>query len=192
MPERLAARAACASVCEMKRLLFGLGAFLLSSCASTMPGGPGVLALPGTGKSFDQFRADEQECRGYAYAQIGGQRAEQEARDRTGNAALVGTVIGAAAGGLLGGGEGAAIGAIFGLASGAAIGSDASYAAAGSLQRRYDQAFMQCMYGKGHRVPVPAGGRYPNGGQSQPAARTPPPPPPPGQPPPAPPDYRPQ
>jgi hypothetical protein len=48
------------------------------------------------------------------------------------------------------------------------------------------------MYEKGHKVPVPAG-RYPNGGQTQPAARTPPPPPPPGQPPPeAPPDYRPK
>ena len=55
----------------MKKLAFGLGAFLLSSCAATMPTAPAVLALPGTGKSFDQFRADEQECRGHAYAQIG-------------------------------------------------------------------------------------------------------------------------
>lgn len=175
----------------MKRLAFGLGAFLLSSCAATMPGGPSILALPGTGKSFDQFRADDQECRRYAYAQVGGEAAEQAARDAAGRSALIGTAIGAAAGGLLGGGEGAAVGAVFGLASGAAIGSDAAYAAAGSRQRRYDHAFTQCMYEKGHKVPVPAGGRYPNAGQSQPAARTPPPPP--GQPPPeAPPDYRPK
>lgn len=173
----------------MKRLAFGLGAFLLSSCAATMPAGPGVLALPGTGKSFDQFRADEQECRGHAYAQIGGQGAEQAARDAAGRSALIGTAIGAAAGGLLGGGEGAAVGAVFGLATGAAIGSEASYAAAGSRQRRYDHAFIQCMYQKGHKVPVPAGARYPNAGQSQPTV----PPPPPGQPPPeAPPDYRPK
>jgi hypothetical protein len=176
----------------MKRLAFGLGALLLSSCASTMPGGPSVLALPGTGKSFDQFRADEQDCRGQAYSQSGGKEAEQAARDAAGRSALIGTAIGAAVGGLFGGGEGAAVGAVFGLASGAAIGSDASYAAAGSIQRRYDHVFTQCMYSKGHKVPVPAG-RYPDSGQSQPAARTPPPPPPPGQPPPeAPPDYHPK
>src|SRR3546814_20755472 len=52
-----------------------------SAGASTMPSGPGILALPGTGKSFDQFRADEQECRGQAYAQIGGKSAEQAGRD---------------------------------------------------------------------------------------------------------------
>jgi hypothetical protein len=177
----------------MRKLGFGLGAFLLSSCAATMPSGPAVLALPGTGKSFDQFRADEQECRGQAYAQIGGKAAEQAARDTANRSALIGTAIGAATGGLFGGAEGAAVGALFGLAAGASFGSEASYAAAGSMQRRYDHAFTQCMYGKGHKVPVPAGGRYPNGGQSPPAARTPPPPPPPGQPPPeAPPDYRPK
>jgi hypothetical protein len=193
MPERLAARAADASVWEMKRLAFALGAFMLSSCAATMPSGPGVLALPGTGKSFDQFRADEQQCRDQAYAQIGGKNADQAARDTASKSALIGTAIGAAAGGLFGGAEGAALGAAFGLASGAMIGSDATYSAAASLQRRYDNAFTLCMYEKGHKVPVPAGTRFPNGGQSPPAARTPPPPPPPGQPPPeAPPDYRPK
>ena len=174
----------------MRRLGFGLAVFLLSSCAATMPSGPSVLALPGTGKSFDQFRADEQECRGQAYAQIGGKNAEQAASDAASRTALIGTAIGAAMGGLFGGAEGAAVGAAFGLAGGAIVGSDVSYATGSSLQRRYDHAFTLCMYEKGHKVPVPAG-RYPNGGQSQPAARTPPPPPPPGQPPPeAPTDYR--
>ncbi|HEU4352455.1 MAG TPA: YMGG-like glycine zipper-containing protein, partial [Burkholderiales bacterium] len=142
------------------------------------------------GKSFDQFRADEQECRGQAYAQIGGKNAEQAASDAASRSALIGTAIGAAVGGLFGGAEGAAVGAAFGLASGAVVGSDASYAAGSSLQRRYDHVFTQCMYGKGHKVPVPAG-RYSTNG-AQPATRTPPPPPPPpGQPPPeAPPDYR--
>ena len=45
-----------------------------------------------------------------------------------------------------------------GLAGGAAVGSDQSYATSGSQQRRYDNAFTQCMYAKGHRVPV--AGRY--------------------------------
>lgn len=175
----------------MRRLAFGLAVFLLSSCAATMPSGPGVLALPGTGKSFDQFRADEQECRGQAYAQIGGQNAQQAASDAATRSALIGTAIGAAMGGLFGGAEGAAVGAAFGLAGGAIVGSDASYAAGRSLQRRYDHAFTQCMYGKGHKVPVLAG-RYSTNG-AQPVTRTPPPPPPPGQPPPeAPPDYRPK
>ena len=55
VPERLAARLSDAAACEMKRLVFGLGAFLLSACASTMPSGPSVLALPGTGKSFEGY-----------------------------------------------------------------------------------------------------------------------------------------
>ena len=37
-----------------------------------MPTGPSVMALPGTGKNFDQFRADDASCRQFAYAQIGG------------------------------------------------------------------------------------------------------------------------
>ena len=50
------------------------------------------------------------------------------------------------------------------------------------MQQRYDRAFLQCMYAKGHRVPV--SGRYSDSAEStQSAARTPPPPPPPGQPP---------
>jgi hypothetical protein len=46
----------------------------LAGCA-TAPTGPGVLVLPGTGKSFDQFRFDEHECRQYAHAQVGGSTA---------------------------------------------------------------------------------------------------------------------
>jgi hypothetical protein len=193
MPERLAARAPRAAAIEMRRLAFGLAVFMLSSCAATTPSGPGVLALPGTGKSFDQFRADEQECRGQAYAQIGGKNAEQAASDAASRSALIGTAIGAATGGLFGGAEGAAIGAAFGLAGGAIVGSDAAYATSSSLQRRYDHAFTQCMYGKGHKVPVPAGRYSTPGNAPQSGTRTPPPPPPPGQPPPeAPPDYRPK
>jgi hypothetical protein len=65
----------------------------------------------------------------------------------------------------------------------------------GSIQQRYDHAFTQCMYAKGHRVPV--SGRYSEeaGRPTQAAAAraSPPPPPPPGQPPAeAPPDYQPK
>jgi len=170
-------------------------ALLLAACATPPPSGPSLLVLPGTGKTFDNFRADDNECRIYAYNQIGGPAAGQESREKAVNSAAVGTVIGAAAGALLGGGEGAAIGAGVGLAGGAAVGADQSRAASGSQQQRYDNAFTQCMYAKGHRVPV--AGRYSSyesrGGNNTQAARQPPPPPPPGQPPPeAPPDYRPR
>jgi hypothetical protein len=105
----------------MKRLL-PLSLLVLAGCAST-PEGPGVLVLPGSGRSFDQFRADDTECRRHAAAQA----------------------------------------------------SDGS-------QQRYDFGYQQCMYARGHKVPV--AGRY---GESREAPRrgTPVPPPPPNQPPPA-------
>jgi hypothetical protein len=175
----------------MKRLSV-VGALLLAACATPAPSGPGILVLPGTGKTFDQFRADDNECRIYAYNQIGGPGASQESKDKAVNSAVVGTAIGTATGALLGGGQGAVVGAGVGLAGGSAVGADASRATAGSQQQRYDNAFTQCMYAKGHRVPV--AGRYSyqsSGGNQQQAARQPPPPPPPGQPPAEiPPDYR--
>jgi len=176
----------------MKTIASGFTVLLLTACAAVPPSGPGILVLPGTGKNFDQFRFDDQECRGYAHSQVGGKTTEQAATDSAVKSAVVGAAVGTAAGALLGGHQGAAVGAGVGLAGGALVGSDTSYAAAGSLQRRYDNAFTQCMYAKGHRVPV--AGRYSDAPRrTQSAARTPPPPPPPGQPPPeAPPDYRPK
>ncbi len=189
MPERLAARAVDAF--KMKKLCI-VAALLAAGCASVPPSGPSILVLPGTGKNFDQFRFDEQECRGYAHAQLGGKTTEQAASDQAVKSAVIGTAIGTVAGAALGGSQGAAVGAGVGLAGGSIVGSDMSYAAAGSLQRRYDNAFTQCMYAKGHRVPV--AGRYSDSRSNTSAAngaRTPPPPPPPGQPPAeAPPDYR--
>lgn len=175
----------------MKKLA-AVGALLLAACATPAPTGPSILVLPGTTKNFDQFRADDMECRGYAYQQIGGKAAEQASQDSAVKSAVVGTAIGTAAGALLGGHEGAAIGAGVGLAGGSIVGADASRGTTGSQQQRYDHAFTQCMYAKGHRVPV--AGRYSDAPRTnQQAARQPPPPPPPGQPPAeAPPDYRPR
>jgi hypothetical protein len=176
----------------MKKLASSLAVLLLAGCAATPPSGPGILVLPGTGKSFDQFRFDDQECRMYAHSQVGGKTADQAATDNAVKSAVVGTVVGTAAGALIGGHQGAAVGAGVGLAGGALSGSGTSYAAAGTLQQRYDYAFTQCMYAKGHKVPVT--GRYSDSPRSSTqAARTPPPPPPPGQPPAeAPSDYRPR
>ncbi len=176
----------------MKKLSI-IAALLAAGCATVPPSGPSILVLPGTGKNFDQFRFDEQECRGYAQSQIGPKTTEQAASDQAVKSAVVGTAIGTVAGAALGGSQGAAVGAGMGLLGGSIVGTETSYAAAGSLQRRYDNAFTQCMYARGHRVPV--AGRYSDAGPTRSAsssgARTPPPPPPPGQPPAeAPPDYR--
>ena len=54
---------------------------LLGACAY-MPTGPSVMALPGTGKSFDQFRADDANCRQYAFQQSGGVSAGGVDRER--------------------------------------------------------------------------------------------------------------
>ncbi len=137
MPRRLAARAADPR--QVKKALPLLA--LLAGCATT-PTGPHVLVLPGTNKSFDQFRADEQECRSYAQSQIG-----------SGSGGLAGST------------------------------------GAGRAQQRYDFAYQQCMYAKGHKVPMSRAEaeRY----SASKGSGTPPPPPPPGKPPAeAPPDYK--
>ena len=70
---------------------------LLAGCVSA-PTGPSVMALPGTGKNFDQFRYDDAECRQYALSQSGGATANQAAVDAGVRSAAVGTVVGAVAG----------------------------------------------------------------------------------------------
>jgi hypothetical protein len=123
----------------MRRAASTLSVLLAAACSTTVYG-PGVLVLPGTGKTFDQFRFDEQDCRSHAQARLAGTESE--------------------------------------------------YDSAGSMQQRYDRAFLQCMYAKGHKVPV--SGRYTEERQPQAAAETRPPPPqgePPAE---APPDFRPK
>jgi hypothetical protein len=157
---------------------------LLGACVS-MPKGPSVMVLPGTGKSFDQFRYDDVECRQFADVQIGGTSPSDAAADSAAKSAVVGTVVGAAAGAALGGRSGAAVGAGGGLLVGSAAGAGAGETSAYGLQRRYDYAYMQCMYAKGHRVPAP--GHLMSSPPAGPSYAPPPPPPPPGPPPPPPP-----
>jgi hypothetical protein len=153
----------------------------LTACVST-PTGPSVMALPGSGKSFDQFRLDEMDCRQYSSAQVGGATANDATTDSAVKSGVLGAVLGGVAGAAIGGdSRGAATGAGVGLLGGAAIGSDAARGSGGEVQRRYDNAFVQCMYAKGHKVPV-------NGQLTESPDRrsTTPPPPPPGTPPPPP------
>jgi hypothetical protein len=195
MPERLESRAAGTGARAMKRTVFALAAVaLFAGCATPPPSGPSVMVLPGSGKSFDQFRYDDNECRQYATAQIGGTNAAQAYNDAAVKSAVVGTAIGAAAGGLAGGNSGAGIGAGIGLAGGALAGTGAAQSSGYTLQQRYDIGYQQCMYAKGHQIPM--AGRYapyrttraapPPPPPPAPRPQAAPPPPPPGPPPPPP------
>jgi hypothetical protein len=157
-------------------------ALLLVGACTTVPSGPGAMALPGTGKSFDQFRADDLDCRQFASMQVGGTAPNQAATDSGLKSAAVGTVIGAAAGAAIDGSRGAAVGAGTGLAVGALAGTGAAEGSAYGLQRRYDYGYIQCMYAKGHKVPV--SGNFTSSNPNPAAPYTPPPPP--GSPPPPP------
>lgn len=159
---------------------------LISGCATT-PSGPSRMALPGTGKTFEQFRYDDNYCRQYGTEQIGGSSANEAANDSLAKSAAAGTAIGAVVGAAIGGQGGAAIGAGTGLFVGSAEGAAAADESSYNAQQRYDNAYVQCMYAKGHRVPV--SGRL----AAETGARTPgrpnnyPPPPPPNYRPPPPP-----
>ena len=47
-----------------------IGGGLLAGCA-TVPSEPGVLVLPGAGKTFEQFREEDAVCRNYAQDRVG-------------------------------------------------------------------------------------------------------------------------
>ena len=173
--------------------------FTASGCA-TVPTGPTVSVMPGSGKSFEQFQADDAVCRQWAGQQIG-LSTQETINQNTAAGAVAGTVIGAGLGAAIGAasghvGTGAAIGAGSGLLVGTASGASSGRAYGWEAQRRYDIAYTQCMYAKGNQVP----------GVMAPASRVrrmPPPPPPPDleseqpvypapPPPPPPPPYPPQ
>ncbi len=155
----------------------------MTACAN-MPNGPSVMVLPGSSASFDQFRVDDANCQQFAIWQIGGTTPNQAATNSGVTSAAVGTALGAATGAAIGGSSGAAIGAGAGLAAGGIAGSGAASNSYYTNQRQYDVAYIQCMYSKGHRVPV--SGQFSAPATPNPAASHIPPPPP-GSPPPPPP-----
>jgi hypothetical protein len=152
-------------------LVIGL---LLTGCA-TVPSGPNVMVLPGTGKSFEQFQVDDIVCRQWAAQQTGITTSQASAGSTAGGAAI-GAIVGAAAGAAIGAAAGspatgAAAGAGVGLLGGTVAGASRAEASGYSVQERYDMTYMQCMYAKGNQIPVDRG--------SEPAYTSPPPPPPP-------------
>ncbi len=154
-------------------VFFGL--VVLSGCA-TMPTGPTVMVLPGPGKPFEVFQADDFGCRQWATQQIGGTSPTQTANQNMATGAVVGSLVGAGIGAAIGSttgnvGAGAAIGAGTGLLGGTAMGANAGSYSQYELQRQYDNAYMQCMYAKGNQIPGVV--------RQSTRAYTPPPPPPP-------------
>ncbi|HYF58845.1 MAG TPA: YMGG-like glycine zipper-containing protein, partial [Burkholderiaceae bacterium] len=127
-----------------------------AGCAS-IPNGPSTMALPGSTRTFAQFRIDDDACRRYALERIGGQGAERVAQDTVAAGAVGGAAVGAVAGAAIGGSRGAGVGAGTGLLVGTAVGSDRSSTSGWDAQRRYDQSYVQCMYAAGHKVPVAEG-----------------------------------
>jgi hypothetical protein len=163
-----------------------------------MPVGPSVMALPGSDKSFEEFRYDDIVCPDYAEHQTG-ISPSRAANDSAVGTAAVGTAVGAATGAAIGAAAGdpamgAAVGAVSGLLGGTLIGAVNAESARWSVQRRYDIAYVQCMYAKGHQVPVPHGAVRRRSTRSYDRNGPPPPPrdirpPPRGSPPSPPPDY---
>jgi hypothetical protein len=128
----------------------------LAGCV-ILPTGPSVMSLPGSGKSFEQFQADDAVCRQWAGQSIG-ISPQETANQNTVTGAAVGTVIGAGLGAAIGAasgnpGIGAAIGAGSGLLVGTTSGANAGQAYGWEAQRRYDMAYQQCMYAKGNQIP---------------------------------------
>ena len=152
--------------------LLGLGA-----CAVEPPQGPSFAAMPGTGKTYDQFMGDDGRCRQIAFQSIGNVSSAQAATQSAIGTAAVGTALGAVAGALLGStggamGAGAAIGAGTGLLAGGALGAGSAQGSSGDMQRSYDITYAQCMAAAGDSVPPMPGpaAAYPAYGYPQPYA----------------------
>jgi len=160
-------------------ILLGLGA-----CA-TVPNGPSVLVLQGSNKTFEEFRRDEIVCRDYALQQIGGKSVGKTNDETTLKNAAIGTVVGTVAGAAIGKSEGAAVGAGLGLLFGTASGAENGRQARVDSQTMYDNAFIQCMYGSGHRVAMSSSLMPSQERSDLQKPSTTPPPPPPAAPPPA-------
>jgi len=141
---------------RMAIIISSLALLALSGCV-TLPTGPTVRVLPGTGKTFEQFQLDDAVCRQWAGQSVG-ITPQQAANQNTVSGAVVGTALGATVGALLGAaagdpGAGAAIGAGSGLLMGTASGASAANLSAWEAQRLYDNTYIQCMYAKGNQVP---------------------------------------
>jgi outer membrane lipoprotein SlyB len=142
---------------KQRMITFSFLTVLVMSGCATVPTGPSVMVLPSPGKPFEVFQAEDATCRQWAAMQIG-QSPQETVNQNTAASAVAGTVIGAGLGAAIGSttgdaGAGAAIGAASGLLLGTAAGSESARVYGWEAQRRYDNAYMQCMYAKGNQIP---------------------------------------
>ncbi len=155
------------------KYLLLLAPLLVTACSS-VPTGPSVNVMPGPNASFEQFKADDEVCREYAVERVGDDPSSYDTASTVKSAAVT-TAIGAAAGAAFdhGHARGAAVGAGAGLLLGTLAGSGKGSEAYRAAQVQYDNAYTQCMYAKGHSVPM-AGNYGQHRGQRD--SYTPPPP----------------
>ena len=134
-----------------------LAALLALGACVSVPQGPAVAVMPGTGKSLDQFRNDGAACQQFAHAAIAApaQAAQDQAGANAAGSAALGAVVGAMLGAVTGqAGAGAAWGAGTGLLFGGAAAGNSGAVSSYTLQRQFDIAYMQCMYARGNQVPA--------------------------------------
>lgn len=149
---------------------------MLAGCA-TVPSEPGVLVLPGAGKTYEQFRDEDAVCRHYAQDRVG-TTPEQAADDSVARSAGIGASLGGASDAPIGAGsDDVGVGAAIDAGNGAAAGSAAADTAADAVQARYDISYLRCMDAKGNRVPPPPGHPGYSPPPPHPGANLPPPPP---------------
>jgi Glycine-zipper domain len=166
---------------KIKAIVGCAAAALITSACATVTG-PSVMVLPGTGMNFDLFQMDDAVCREFAARQSG--ISSQSPTHTAVSQAAIGTALGAAAGAAIGAAAGnpalgAAVGAGAGLLGGSAVGANSAGASYQTVQGQYDAGYMQCMYAKGHQIPVARGSlASPRVAPARSAVPPPPPPPP--------------
>ena len=157
------------------KYLLLLAPLMMTACSS-VPTGPSVNVMPGPNATFEQFKADDQECRDFALDRVGDDPSSYETKTAIKNAAIT-TAIGAVAGAAFdhGHARGAAVGAGAGLLLGTLAGTGKGGESTRVAQVQYDNAYQQCMYAKGHSVPMAGNyGQYRGGNRG---SYGPPPPP---------------
>ena len=137
-------------------LVLAAGTALALGACAVAPTAPSVTVLPGSRKSPEQFRVDSEACQQQAQGLLANDA--QAANNQAVANAAVGTLIGAAAGALLGQGSYdpsavAGWGAGAGLLIGSTVGGSNSQVASYNMQQRFDVVYVQCMYQRGHQVP---------------------------------------
>lgn len=134
---------------------------LLGACTAAVPSSPTIVAMPGHGRSWNQFLADNLTCKNYASTQMPGTgQATEASQNKAALTSAAGTIIGAGLGAAFGSlagnvGAGAAIGGGLGLLGGMAVAGNNTQTTADSLQGRYDVAYAQCMVGHGESIQQP-------------------------------------